>query len=104
MNKRYAGNNLSCTNCHLQFGTQAGSGSWVGVANRFPQFGGRANAVGDLQDRINGCMERSMNGKKLPKDSDEILAIVAYMEWLGEGLPKEKENEYKGYPKIKIPK
>lgn len=102
-NKRYAGNNLSCTNCHLQFGTQAGSGSWVGVANRFPQFGGRANAVGNLQDRINGCMERSMNGKKLPKDSQEILAIVAYMEWLGEDLPQERENEFKGFPKIKIP-
>ena len=48
-------------------------------------------------------MERSMNGQRLPKDSEEILAIVAYMEWLGEGLPQERENEFKGYPKIKIP-
>lgn len=101
--KRLAGNNLSCTNCHLQYGTQAGSGSWVGVVDRFPQFRGRENVMGDLQDRINGCMERSMNGKKLPKDSAEMLAIVAYMEWLGEDMPKEKEGEYKGYPKIKIP-
>lgn len=102
-NKRFTGNNLTCTNCHLQLGTQAGSGSWVGVANRFPQFGGRANAMGDLQDRINGCVERSMNGNKLPKDSEEMLSIVAYMEWLGDDLPKERESEYKGYPKIKIP-
>ncbi|MDC6389311.1 c-type cytochrome [Maribacter sp. PR1] len=102
-NNRFAGNNLSCTNCHLQYGIQAGSGSWVGVVKRFPQFRGRENRMGDLQDRINGCMERSMNGKKLPKDSEEIKAIIAYMDWLGEGLPKEKEKEYKGYPKIKIP-
>lgn len=100
---RYAGNNLTCTNCHLKLGTQAGSGSWVGVAKRFPQFRGRENRIGDLQDRVNGCMERSMNGKKLPRDSEQMQAIVAYIEWLGEELPKEKEKEYKGYPKIKIP-
>jgi thiosulfate dehydrogenase len=99
----YAGNNLACTNCHLQYGTQAGSGSWVGVVDRFPQFGGRANKEGSIRDRINGCMERSMNGKMLPIDSKEINAIVAYMDWLSEGLPEEKKKEYKGYPKIKIP-
>ncbi|MFX0556603.1 c-type cytochrome [Maribacter sp. CXY002] len=101
--KRYAGNNLACTNCHLQKGSQAGSASWVGVVDRFPQFGGRSNKIGSIKDRINGCMERSMNGKQLPEDSKEMNAIVAYMDWLGEGLPTEQIEVYKGYPKIKIP-
>ncbi|MDH5382613.1 MAG: cytochrome C, partial [Cyclobacteriaceae bacterium] len=35
---RYAGNNLACKNCHLNIGTKAGSASWVGISNRFPQF------------------------------------------------------------------
>lgn len=100
---RYSGNNLACANCHLQKGAQAGSGSWVGVIERFPQFGGRGNKVGTIADRINGCMERSMNGKVLPVDSDKIEAIVAYMNWLGEGLPENRKAEFKGYPKIKIP-
>jgi len=100
---RYSGNNLACANCHLQKGAQAGSGSWVGVIERFPQFGGRGNKVGTIEDRINGCMERSMNGKVLPVDSNKMEAIVAYMNWLGEGLPENRKAEFKGYPKIKIP-
>lgn len=100
---RYSGNNLACANCHLQKGAQAGSGSWVGILERFPQFGGRGNREGTIQDRINGCMERSMNGKMLPEDSDKMTAIVAYMDWLGEGLPDNRKAEFKGYPKIEIP-
>lgn len=100
---RFAGNNLACANCHLQKGTQAGSGSWIGVIDRFPQFRSRSNSMGTIEDRVNGCMERSMNGKKLPVESKEMKAIVSYMTWLGEDLPKEKEKEYKGFPKIIIP-
>lgn len=100
---RYSGNNLACANCHLQKGAQAGSGSWVGILERFPQFGGRGNRVGTIQDRINGCMERSMNGRMLPIDSDKMEALVSYMDWLGEGLPENRKAEFKGYPKINIP-
>ncbi|TVZ14722.1 c-type cytochrome [Maribacter sp. MAR_2009_72] len=100
---RYSGNNLACSNCHLQKGAQAGSGSWVGILERFPQFGGRANKMGTIEDRINGCMERSMNGKILPVDSEQMKSIIAYMEWLGEDIPESKKAEFKGYPKIKIP-
>jgi thiosulfate dehydrogenase len=101
--KQFTGNNLACTNCHLKSGTQAGSASWVGVTNRFPKFGGRSNKIGTIEDRINGCIERSMNGKKLPLESKELKAIVAYMEWLGEGLPVDRKKEFKGYASIIIP-
>lgn len=100
---RYAGNNLACANCHLKAGTQAGSASWIGVVDRFPQFRGRSNAEGTIEDRINGCMQRSMAGEKLPAESREMKAIIAYMKWLSEGLPEEREKEFKGYPKINVP-
>lgn len=100
---QFAGNNLSCTSCHLQFGTQPGAGSWVGVVDRFPQFRGRSNNEGSIEDRVNGCMQRSMNGKELPTNSKEMKAIVAYMNWLGEDMPKEREKEFKGFPEIEIP-
>ncbi|MFM1877781.1 MAG: hypothetical protein RLZZ241_647 [Bacteroidota bacterium] len=100
---RYTGNNLSCTNCHLKGGTQAGSASWVGVSSRFPQFGGRSNRIGTIEDRINGCMERSMNGKKLPVDSNFMKAIVAYMDWLGADLPDSQKQKYAGYPPLNLP-
>jgi thiosulfate dehydrogenase len=100
---RYAGNNLSCKNCHLESGTKAGSASWIGVTERFPQFRGRENKMGTIEERVNGCMERSMNGKKLPVESKQMKAIVAYMEWLSEGIPEDRVAEFKGFPAINIP-
>ena len=100
---RYAGNNLSCQNCHLKAGTVQGSASFVGVTNRFPQFRGRENKMGTIEERVNGCMERSMNGQLMPVDSKQMEAIVAYMEWLSEDVPPEQEAAYKGFVKVEIP-
>lgn len=100
---RFTGNNLSCTNCHMKGGTQQGSAAWAGITRRFPQFGGRANKVGSIEERINGCMQRSMNGKKLPEDSRQMKAIVAYMEWLGSDMPEDQIESYKGYARLQIP-
>ena len=64
--KRYSGNNLTCQNCHLKAGTQPYAMPLVGVWGQFPQYRGREGEIGTLEDRINGCMERSMNGRALP--------------------------------------
>lgn len=100
---RYAGNNLSCQNCHLEGGTKRGSASFVGVANRFPQFRGRENKMGTLAERINGCMERSMNGSAMPKNSLEMQAMIEYMKWLSADVPKEREADFKGFVKVDLP-
>jgi len=100
---RYAGNNLSCQNCHMNAGTVQGSASFVGVTNRFPQFRGRENKMGTIEERINGCMERSMDGTAMPEQSMQMQAIVAYMEWLSEGIPEEQEKAFKGFVKLDIP-
>jgi thiosulfate dehydrogenase len=100
---RFSGNRLSCTNCHLNGGTLSGSASWIGILDRFPQFRGRENKIGSIEDRINGCMERSMNGKKLPDESQQMAAIVAYMEWISTSVPTLNTKDFKGYPSIKIP-
>jgi thiosulfate dehydrogenase len=102
-NRLFAGNNLACQNCHLEGGTKAGAAAWVGVTNRFPQFRGRENKIGTIEGRINGCMERSMNGAALPEDSKQMQALVAYMEWLSEGVPEDTANWYKGFVKLEIP-
>ena len=101
--RRFSGNNLSCTNCHLNGGTMSGAASWIGINDRFPQFGGRANKEGSLVDRINGCMERSMNGRPIPKNAKQMKAIIAYMEWLDYGIPRLNTENFKGYPKIDPP-
>ncbi len=100
---RYSGNNMACTSCHLDSGNQPGAASWVGVTIRYPNFRGRSNAVGTIEDRINGCLERSMNGKMLDTKSQPMKAMVAYMEWLTEGVPKDKMDYYSGFTNVKIP-
>lgn len=102
--KRLAGNNLTCQNCHLEAGTKPGAGSFVGVFNRFPQFRGRENKIGSLEERINGCMQRSMNGDSLQEFSLEMKAMIAYIKWLSEDVPEEKVNIYKGFVKVELPK
>ena len=86
----YVGNGLSCTNCHLESGTKAFAIPLIGVDKRFPQYRGREDKTGTLEERINGCFERSMNGRKLPKESNEMLAFIAYIKWLGRYV---QENE-----------
>jgi thiosulfate dehydrogenase len=84
---RYAGNNLSCQSCHLQAGTQPYAIPLTGVWGQFPQYRGREGEVATLEDRINGCMDRSMNGRKLPLDGREMRAYLSYMKWLSTGVP-----------------
>lgn len=102
-NLKFAGNNLACKNCHLDNGTKPGAASWVGITNEYPQFRARENKKGTIEERINGCMERSMNGQPLPVESSQMKAIVAYMEWLSEDVPRNLSPEYQGFPSLKIP-
>ncbi len=103
MEKVYSGNNLACSNCHLNAGTKPYSGMLIGVINRFPQFRGRENKIGTIEERINGCMERSMNGNPIPPNGEEMQAFVAYMEWLNRYAPEDGKVKGAGYARIKVP-
>jgi thiosulfate dehydrogenase len=85
--KRFTGNNLACQSCHLQGGTQPYAMPMLGIWGQFPQYRGREGAVDSIEDRINGCMERSMNGRVLPLDSREMKAFASYMRWVSTGVP-----------------
>jgi thiosulfate dehydrogenase len=85
--RRFAGSNLACQNCHLKGGTQPYAMPLIGVWGQFPQYRGREGAVDRLEDRINGCMERSVNGRALPLRSRQMEALSAYMHWLSTGIP-----------------
>lgn len=99
----YSGNRLSCNNCHLFAGTKPYAGPLIGIIQRFPQFRGRENKIGTIEERINGCMERSMNGRKLPSDSKEMKALISYLDWLGRYAPDDGVIEGKGFLKLNIP-
>jgi thiosulfate dehydrogenase len=80
--KRYAGNNLACSNCHLQAGTKKFGLPLFGLFGGFPQYSARAAAEITIEDRLNSCMTRSMNGRALPNDAPEMQAMVAYIKFL----------------------
>lgn len=81
---RYTGARLACASCHLETGTKPGTLSLMQTASRYPRPSPRDGGVRDLRDRINGCMLRSMNGRELPRDSIEMIAMEAYINQLGE--------------------
>ena len=63
------GASMNCNSCHVQQGKKPMGALYINTVNSFPQFNPRANRVVTLEDRINGCFMRSMNGKPLAKDS-----------------------------------
>ena len=93
---RYAGNNLACQSCHLQAGTWRFGLPFVGVFVDYPRYQPRAGAVVTLEDRINECMMRSMNGKPLPLASREIKAFVVWFKYLSDGIPVGRRTEGQG--------
>ena len=99
----FAGNNLSCNNCHLLGGTKPYSMPLIGIIQRFPQYRSRENKIGTIEDRINGCFERSMNGKVLPTDSKEMKAMVSYLKFLSRFAPKDGKIKGEGYVNLTIP-
>jgi thiosulfate dehydrogenase len=79
---QHVGNGLNCASCHLNAGTVGGGSPYVGVSAAFPSYAARAGRVITLEDRINGCFPRSMNGKPLPPGSQDMQAMLAYIEWM----------------------
>jgi len=100
---RYSGNNLTCQNCHLKAGTQPYAMPLTGVWGQFPQYRGREGEIGTLEDRINGCMERSMNGRALPLGSREMKAFLAFTKWASTGIPDGAKLTGAGAMNVKEP-
>ncbi len=98
--KRYVGNALNCTHCHLDGGLNPNSASFVGISTLYPQYRERAGRQMTLADRINECFERSMNGRSLPPDSVKLTAIVAYIEWLSQNMPPGSTIPWRGIPRL----
>lgn len=94
------GNGLNCTSCHLAGGTTANASPWIGIWGVFPEYRSRSGKVISLQERVNDCFERSMNGKPIAYDSDEMNNILAYMQWLSTGVPTGTSVKGRGFGPI----
>jgi thiosulfate dehydrogenase len=94
------GNTLNCTSCHLNAGTVADGSPYVGISAFFPSYAPRAGRMITLEDRINGCFRRSMNGKPLAVESADMKAMVAYFDWMKKETKPEDKVAGRGVGKI----
>jgi thiosulfate dehydrogenase len=88
---RYAGNNLACANCHLDGGLKKFGLLLVGAYADYPAYSWRRGELAGIEDRINSCLTRSMNGRVLPKDSRQLAALSTFLKVLSAGISKDAD-------------
>lgn len=79
---RYTNSRLACASCHINAGTEPGNLSLMTAIAKYPRISPRSGGKETIEDRINGCMIRSMNGRALSEDSPEMIAMVSYLRFL----------------------
>ncbi len=84
-------NGMNCNNCHLDAGTKPWGNNYGSVYSMYPKMRARSGQIEDLYKRISDCMERSLNGQALEREEKEMKAMIAYIEYIGKDVPKEKE-------------
>jgi len=97
------GADLHCTSCHLEAGTRANAAPWVGVTSVYPEYRDREGREITIEERIDACFERSVNGRAPVHESGEMKALVAYMTWLSRDVPKGSEVIGRGFAKLERP-
>jgi thiosulfate dehydrogenase len=94
----HVGGQLRCTSCHLDEGTRVNAAPLVGVYARFPQYRDRSNSVAIIEDRVNDCFQRSLNGRALAYDSRDMRDIVAWLAFLSRGTLVHRDTTPRGIP------
>jgi thiosulfate dehydrogenase len=100
---KYLGNKMNCTNCHQDAGTKPYAFNFYSTHARYPQYRARENKILSLSDRVNNCIERPHNGKHLPLNGKEMIAMISYIKWLGEKVPVNGHVKGDGPVKIDFP-
>jgi|SRR5699024_5666120 len=87
------GNNLSCASCHAGAG-RGDSLNLIGVTEKFPQYSEREGEDVTLEDRINGCFLRSMDGEEIDPEGETMEAFISYFEYLSENIESEDQYDF----------
>jgi thiosulfate dehydrogenase len=105
----FVGNDLSCSNCHLDAGRQAYSAPMWAAYPVYPKYRSKNKMVNTMEDRIKGCFTYSMNAQASPSGgpppygSDVYRDLQAYFFWMSKGLPTGEKPEGAGFGKIDKP-
>jgi len=96
----FAASRLRCVSCHLDDGRRAHASPFVGVYARYPTYNARSGKSYTIEDRVNDCFRRSLNGRALPAGSADMRDIVVYFAWLSRGVPVGAAVEGQGLAKL----
>jgi len=74
--------NASCASCHGD-----GAQSMKGVAARYPAYDASLARVVDVEQRINACVAGKQRDSALAWESQDLLALTAYVAHQSRGMP-----------------
>jgi thiosulfate dehydrogenase len=97
---RYTGNDLVCTNCHLDKGRKANAAPLWAAYGMYPSYRKKNDQNNSFEERIQQCFRFSMNGFAPALDAPEIKALVSYAHFLATGAPVGIELPGRGFPQI----
>lgn len=72
----------SCASCHGD-----ATAAMRGVAARYPAFDAGADTVIDLDARIDRCRTQQQKATTLPRESEDLLALSAFVAYQSRGMP-----------------
>lgn len=94
-------NGMNCDNCHIDAGTRNWGNNFSLVASTYPKYRDRSGRMESVEWRVNECLERSLNGKRLDSTDREMRAMVAYLKWVGKDVPR--KSSFKGAGTEELP-
>jgi thiosulfate dehydrogenase len=100
---QFVGNDLKCSNCHLDAGRLANAAPMWGAYPLFPQYRAKNGHVNTFAERLQGCFMYSMNGKAPPAGDPVLVALETYSAFLAKGARLGQGLPGQGYPKLPAP-
>ncbi|MDR3392716.1 MAG: c-type cytochrome [Sulfuriferula sp.] len=98
--KRYVGNGLNCSSCHLQEGRKPHAAPLWAAYPMYPMYTEKSRQVITFQERMQSCFRFSLNGMAPTLDSREIQALTVYAQWLSTGIPMGTIMAGRGFARI----
>ncbi|MGN7611934.1 c-type cytochrome [Magnetococcales bacterium HHB-1] len=99
--KRYVGNGLNCSNCHLSEGRQPKAAPLWAAYGKYPMVKEKTNQVVTLKEQMQKCFRTGLNGIAPTLDSKEMNALIAYASWLATDIPINEDLPGRGLAYIK---
>lgn len=98
--RRYSGNKLSCSNCHLEAGTKPNAAPLWAAFGNFPAWRAKTDRVDNFDERVQQCFRYSLNGIPPAFGTIELTAIAAYAQFLSRGVPVGVDLPGRGMPQV----